>query len=270
MFPEQALCVPLTIYHREGKMFKCIPSRLIVFLIVLPLLVLTSCRSCCNGGSTDVNCDRRGSHSYFVAAFNADTPGSPPAPTAPLHYGPPGAGLEHMGSAGTVEILNAAAFGSNALKITRGAPDPTEVTCKVGEIDSATNTLGVYFIEFRAQGEVIPDPFIAGTDISVRSSAGNAALILRLYEGVYHLKEGDSYVMLSGDYNPGLVHKIHIELNFDIRRYAICIDEEVVAANKAFLSEQFEDLSALKYFMAPTITEAFENIYIVDDIRVTK
>ena len=106
--------------------------------------------------------------------------------------------------------------------------------------------------------------------ISLRSSTGKAALILKLYEGAYQLNEGGTYTTLNGSINPGLVHLMHIQLNMDSKKYSICINGEVVVKNKNFLSAEFEDFEALKFYLNAEITEAFESIYLVDDIRISK
>jgi hypothetical protein len=145
----------------------------------------------------------------------------------------------------------------------------TEVEAVVGDIDDMPYTSGVVFIEFRAHGEIISEPMIAGMAISVHSAEGDVALALKLYDGSYHLKEGGSYVRIDGSYDPGMAHFVHIELNMDTGKYSICIDEEVVVATKEFLGN-FANLHALKFWVAPTITEAFPTAYVVDEIRMTK
>jgi len=248
---------------------KCRTLNLLIVLLLL--IAITSCKSCnhIEDGPT-VNCSSRGSSSIFVANFDGDAVGSIPAPSTPLHYGPPGASLNMQGGSNTIEVVNSAALGSYALKITRGQLDLTKIFAVVGDVGDAPYTTGVYYIEFRAHGEVIPSPFIAGMEISVRSTEHKAALILRLYDGSYHLREGDSYVRLNGSYEPSTAHFVHIELNLDTRKFSICIDDEVVASYKAFLVEEFLNVHSLQYFVAPTITEAFQNIYIVDEIRIMK
>ncbi len=59
-------------------------------------------------------------------------------------------------------------------------------------------------------------------------------------------------------------------MNLDTRRYSICIDDEVLAENKIFLSENFANMHTLKFFVPPEVTEAFPTEYVVDDIRITK
>ncbi len=239
-------------------------------LIVFLITAVFTMTSCFHRHQIRVNCSKVGTRSLFVAKFESDPIGSPPAPpTNPLHYGPPGASLDMQGGLNTIEVVNSTALGSKALKITRGAPNATEINAVVGDIGDAPYTTGVYYIDFRAHGEVVPSYLIAGMSISVRSATEKAALLLKLYDGSYHLREGDSYVRLNGAYDPNTAHSIHIELNLDTRKFSICIDDEVVASNKA-LFEDFTNLHALRYWATPTITEAFESIYIVDDIRITK
>lgn len=221
-----------------------------------------------------VNCSQRGSHSVFVANFDDDDVGSPPAPpTHPAHYGPPGASLNMDGNSQTIEVVDSGALGSRALKMTRGNTKPTEVEAVVGDIapygGQMPYTSGKGFVEFRAHGETIPQHLIAGMAISVRSESGDAALSLKLFDGSYHRREGDSYVRIEGSYDPGKAHFVHIEVNMDTRKYSICIDDNVVVSHKAFLSSGFTDLYKLCFFAPPTITEAFPSVYVVDDIRIT-
>lgn len=209
------------------------------------------------------------SASLFVADFEDDTVGSPPAPSTPLHYGPPGASLDITGDTNAFEVVDSAALGSKALKITRGN-NPTEVMAVVGDTGEMPYTSGVVYIDYWAHGEVISDPFIAGMQISVRSEDGPAALIMRLYEGSYHFKEGDVYIRIEGIYDPSTPHFIHMVINLDTRKYSIYIDGEAQVTQKEFLSVDFTDLYMLNFWVAPTITEAFPTVYVVDDIRITK
>ena len=232
---------------------------IIIVIIILPYWWLSSTN----------NCSKRGSHSLFVADFDGDIIGSPPAPSTPLHYGPPGASLNIQGSSDTILIVDSTALGSQAMRITRGAPNPTEVEAVVGDIGDMPYTSGLLFIEFMAHAEEHSAPEIAAMSISVRSTEGNAALIMKLYDGSYRLKEGGSYIPIVGSYDPNTPHFIHIELDMDAGEYSICIDDEMVVAMKAFLGD-FTNLHALHFFVAPTITEAFPTVYVVDDIRITK
>ena len=236
---------------------------------IFTMLALIMAAVCCNHTYT-VDCSKRGSHSIFVADFENDTVGSLPAPATPLLYGPPGASLDVQDGSNTVEIVNSAELGSKALKITRGGVNPTEVEAAAGIIDEAPNSSGVYYIEFKAQGEVVPEHLIAGIAISVRSSTGKAALALKLHNSAYHLRVGESYTPLAGSYDPSTSHFVHIELNLNTRKYSICIDNQAVASGKPLLTSDFEDLHSLLFFTPPTITEAFQLVYLIDDIRITK
>ena len=220
--------------------------------------------------ATSVNCSLTGASSLFTATFDDDAVGSAPSPTAPLLYGPPGASLNISGEADTVEIVDSAALGSKALKMTRAAPDMTQVEAVVGDMGEAPYTSGVAIVEFRAHGEALSEPFIAGVGIYVSSSGGPLALALRLYEDAYYYREGESNVRIDGSYDPGVEHFVHIEVNLDTRKYSICIDGEAVVAEKDFIGDGFADLHALKFLIAPTVTESFPTAYVVDDIRITR
>ncbi len=215
------------------------------------------------------NCSKRGTSSIFVANFNSDIPGSLPAFSTPLHYGPPGASLDIQDGSSTVEVVNSTALGSNAMSITRGYPAPI-IDAVVGDNGTAPHNSGKYYIEFTAHAETIPEYLIAGISISARSSTNKAAFFLKLYDNSYHLFDGSSYVPLGGTYDPTAPHFVHIELNLDSRNYSICIDNKVVVNKKAFLTSDFMDLHSLQFFVTPTITEAFKMVYVVDDMRITK
>ncbi|TKJ33687.1 MAG: hypothetical protein CEE38_20090 [Planctomycetes bacterium B3_Pla] len=250
-----------------GRYWDGLIDKVAIYSRVLPLAeirylgIRSAAVSCCSGV---------GSRSHFIADFDSDPIGSPPPPpTNPLHYGPPGASLDTQGGSGKIEVVNSTALGSKALKIVRG-PSTTEVNAVVGTIDNVPNTTGVYYIDFRAHGEIVPSPFIAGMSISVRSTDNEAALVLRLYDGAYHLAQGGSYLRLTGSYDPSTAHDIHIELDLDMERYCICIDGEVLVSDEPLLASNFTDLHALQFQTPQTITEAFESVYIVDDIRIAK
>ncbi|MEE9554349.1 MAG: hypothetical protein V3W18_08645 [candidate division Zixibacteria bacterium] len=237
-------------------------TKRLLLLSFAALLVIVSCNHY-------FNCSKRGTSSIFVANFNSDIVGSMPAPTTPLHYGPPGASLEIQDGSGTVEVVNSAALGSNAMSITRGYPAPV-INAVVGDNGTAPHNSGKYYIEFMAYGETIPEHLIAGISISARSSTNKAAFSFKLYGSSYYLSDGSSYVPLSGTYNPAASHFVHIELDLDNRNYSICIDDKVLIKKKAFLTSDFMDLYSLQFFVTPTITEAFKMVYVVDDIRITK
>jgi len=222
----------------------------------------------CNGPNNEV-CSIRGTHSLFVAKFDNDTVGSAPAPSTPLHYGPPGARLDCEGATNAYLIVDSAALGSRALKLARGQPKPSICDSILGNIDDVPNSAGIYYIDFKAHGKVIPQHFIAGMVISVRSTDELAALSSKLHDGAYHLLTDSGSVPLAGTYDPSVPHSIHIELNLDTQRFAMCVNDEVVSSNELF-SDTLSDFHSLRFFAPATITEAFPMEYVVDEIRITK
>lgn len=232
-----------------------------IFVLTMAILI-TSCIP------PHIHCSKTGPSMLFSAGFESETVGGPPS--SGTSYGLPGAHLGIQGSSSAVQVINSAVLGSKSLKITRGAPNATVVDAGVGNDGTAPYTTGVYYIDFRAHGQSIPKPPIAAMSISVRSAKDQAALALKLYDGSYYLAEGNSYVRLNGSYNANAAHVVHIELNLDARKYHICINGKVVASNKPLLVQDFTDLHSLHFRVAPTITEAFDSTYIVDDIRITK
>ena len=240
-------------------------SFFFVFVLVVVAALVVACQP-------SVDCSKQGSHSHFVATFDNDTIGSLPAPSAPLVYGPPGASLEvQQAGPDTVRVVDSVALGSRALWITRPTQfDGNIIHTVLGTIDGVPNDAGIYHINFEAHGEVIPQDLIAGMAIAVLSGKGNAALSLKLYDDAYHLRDGSSYTQLTGTYDPGMAHSIHIELNLDTGKFSICVNDEVVVSNKAFLDANFTNLHSLQFFAPATITEAFEMVFVVDDIRITK
>jgi hypothetical protein len=252
----------------ETKIIKkiFIPTSLIVLLVILG--------SCCppfcpEPREPDITCSKSGSHSLFVATFDGDAVGSLPAPSTPLQYGPPGASLNLQGATNTIVVTNSASLASKALKMIRGQPG-TNVDAVAGHIDGELHTAGTYYIDFKAHGEVIPQHLIAGMVISVLSTENHSALNLKLFDGSYHLRQGNSYDRLTGAYDPGKAHSVHIELNLDKNKFSVCINDEVVASNKAFFQDNFANLHLLRFFAPPTVTEAFLSTYVVDEIRITK
>lgn len=248
-------------------------SFIFVFILVVVTALVVACQP--GGRGPSVNCLTQGSHSYFVATFDNDTIGSLPAPSTPLQYGPPGASLEVQQAApDTIRVVDSIALGSKALWITRPfqprTNDANIVRAVLGTIDGVPNDAGVYYINFEVHGEVIPQYLIAGMAIAVLSENGHAALSLKLYDGAYHLWDGSSYTQLSGTYDLGMAHSIHIELNLDTGKFSICVNDEVVVSNKAFLDANFANLHSLQFFAPAIITEAFEMVFVVDDIRITK
>lgn len=232
----------------------------------------------CNGPSEPtVNCSKSGTHSYFVATFNGDTIGSLPAPSTPLQYGPPGASLNVQSAPNTVQIVDSVALGSRALSISRPPVLPGNTADAVlGNINDEPNDSGIYFINFEAHGEVVPQDFIAGAEITASSAEGRRALSLRLFDGSYHLLTGGTAgalpaaSRLNGTYDPGAAHSVHIELNLDTRKYSMCVNDEVVVSNRAFLDDDVVNLHSLRFFAPATITEGAQTVLVVDEIRVLK
>lgn len=253
--------------HMKTKRF--IKWISLTLLCILPLYLIGCCPPFCPKPK-EINCSKRGSHSLFVATFNGDSVGSLPSPTTPLHYGPPGASLDLQGETGTIVIIDSATLVSLALKITRGQPKATVVDAVVGDIGEGSYTAGTYYLDFNAHGENIPQHRIAGMNISVRSKEDRAALSMKLFDGSYHILQGDAYVRLTGSYDPNTAHSVHIELNLDERKYSVCINDEVVASNKTFLQDDFTNLHLLQFFAPATITEAFLMTCVVDEIRITR
>lgn len=246
-----------------------------ILLSIFGAVTFLSVSCCCPLPQPEVTqdeseCVTHGYHSLFVATFDRDKPCSTPAPSEPLQYGPPGASLNWSGAEGTIHVVDSATLGSRALKITRGGGEPTVVEAVVGNIDDVPNDAGIYDISFNAHGEVIPDYLIAGTRIEVRSAEDRLALRLILYDGSYHLQEGDSYVRLSGTYDPGMAHSVHIKLKLDTGRFSICVNDEVLVSNKVFLDDDFTTLHSLVFVACQEITEAFTMVFVVDEIRIIK
>lgn len=203
-------------------------------------------------------CQRSGDDILFATDFEADTVGSPP-----------GSGLNLSGNAGAIEVVASSALSSKAMKIVR-TMSPTEVEAHVADSQGMPFRAGKVHINFRAHGEVIPNHLIAGTVVSVRSSSGEAILILKLFDGAYHLLEGGSYVRLAGTYNPGEAHSLHIEVDLSLKVYKVCIEGNMVAAHKPFHSSAAMDLQGLKFIAPATVTEAFQADYVVDEIKLSK
>lgn len=245
---------------------------LLLIILLSSVFITSCCPPFCKKPTQVVNCTASGSSSLFVAAFDGDTVGSLPAPTAPLHYGPPGASLVVQGDTNKIAVVDSTVLGSKALMITRGGQfkPTTQVDSVVGDNGTGPHTSGRYYFNFRAHGQDIPQHLIAGTTISVRSLENRLALNMKLFDNSYHLLEGGNYVRLSGAYDPGAAHTVHIELNLDTRRYSVCINGVLVANNKSFLDNDFTNLRSLTFWAPDTITEAFTATYVFDDIRITK
>lgn len=223
-----------------------------------------------NGGSPPTaNCTKNGSHTLFVANFDADTVGAPPAPTAPLVYGPPGASLDIAGAANTAQVVNSAALGSQALRLTRGSV-ATTAEAVVGDIGSAPYTQGRYYANFDAHGAQIAQPLIAGAVVAVLADNGALAFNMKLYDGAYHLLHSNPPSRLSGSYDPATAHAVHVALDLDRKVFSLCIGGQAVVTEAAFLDSNFDALHALRYFLPATVTEAFPTEYVVDEIRITQ
>lgn len=249
--------------------------RVLILLSVFGIVTFLSV-SCCLAPRPDhgSECLTHGYNSLFVAKFDRDKPCSTPAPlpaSLQYPYGPPGANLTWSGPEGTIHVVDSAALGSRALKITRGGMDePTVVEAVAGKIDGVPNDAGIYDVSFKAHGEVVPDYSIAGTGIYVRSPEDRLALYLKLFEGSYHLWEDGSWDRLSGTYDPSMAHSVHIKLNLDRGRFSICVNDEVLVSNKAFLDDDFATLHSLVFIGCQTVTEAIPMEFVVDEIRIIK
>ena len=219
---------------------------------------------------TFTSCAESGYHGLFVANFDGDSAGSPPAPTAPLQYGPPGAALEAVGDADAVLVVDSSVLGSKAMRMRRSYGSETSVEARVGDIGDMPYSSGVAYVEYRAHCEEYSAVFISGMSISVRSEGGQAALVMRFYDGLYHILEGETYIPIVGSYDPSAEHTVHIKLDLDARRYWICIGGEEVLSDRPFASEGFTELHSLDFFVAHAVLEAFPMVYVVDDIRITK
>ncbi len=244
--------------------------KLYLLLSVLIITLVSCCPPFCRKYPPEpYSCSGSGGYGIFVAKFDADAVGALPTTT---FYGPPGANLEIENGTNTVEVVNSAVLASKALKITRpNGYNPSIVKGIAGNLGGQTPyTSGKYYISFRAHGEVIPEHLIAGIAISVLSEEGDIALDLKLFDGSYHLLENNQYNRLAGSYNPATKHKVHIFIDMDIRRFSICIDEIAVVMNKPISNGSFSNVAMLHFFAAGTVTEAFQMLYVIDDIRITK
>ena len=245
------------------------------FAVISVLVVVTTLLVACDLREPSISCAKQGTYGVFVAIFDGETVGSLPASST--LYGPPGASLNVQAAPNTIEVVNSAALGSRALWVTRPPFLPANtVEAVLGEIDDTPNDSGVYYINFEAHGEVIPQHFIAGMGITVLSADGLRALSLKLFDGSYHVLTGGAAGALpatsplSGTYDPSAAHSVHIELNLDTQKFSICINDEVVVSNRAFLDDNVANLHSLKFFGPATITEAFDMAFVVDEIRITK
>lgn len=250
------------------------------FIFVSVLVGITALAVACNGGGVgsvepSINCSKNGDHGVFVAIFDSETVGSLPAPST--LYGPPDASLNVQAAPDTIEVVDSAELGSRALWITRPPSKPANIVDAVlGKLDGVPNDAGIYYIEFEAHGEVVPLDLIAGMEISVVSAEDRRALSLKLFDGSYHLLEGGSAnglpatSQLIGTYDPGMAHSIHVELNLDTQKFSMCVNDEAVVENKAFLDDDFTNFHLLEFWAPATILEAFGMEFVVDEIRITK
>ncbi|TKJ36975.1 MAG: hypothetical protein CEE38_08705 [Planctomycetes bacterium B3_Pla] len=211
-------------------------------------------------------CSKQGSDEIFAADFESDPAGSPPAPSTPGYYGPVGASLE---TSGDVEVIDSAELGSKAIKITRSSIQ-AEINAIVGDISDAPYTRGVYYIDYAAHGLNIPETTSGAMRISVRATDNKPALSLLLYDGAYYLAQVGPSLRLTGSYDPSTAHRVHIELDLDMRRYSVCIDGEVLASNIPLIASTFIDLHSLRFNVFPTDSPGFESENVIDDIRITK
>ncbi len=253
-----------------------VPNKwvLTVSPVVLAFILAGCCTLCCPPPKTDI-CSGYGSNTAFSATFDADTVGSLPTTTS---YGPPGANLEIENGANTVEVINSAVLGSKALRLSGpsgiSGPErysPTVVEGVAGDLGQGPYTSGKYYIDFTAHGDIVPPYLVYGITIAVLSEEGNVALSLGLFDGSYHLIEGDGYSKLSGSYDPGAKHMIHIKIDMDERKYSICIDDEAVVSDKNFEDGNFSNVAMVR-FNSPGIVLALPmpHSYVVDDLRITK
>jgi len=223
---------------------------------------------------TTVTCDNRGGSTLFVADFDSDTVGSPPAvvtnATLVMIYGPPGASLNISGPPNSAIVVNSNVLSSKALKITRQQFAEVNVAAVLGNNGTATYQAGTYYLEFMAHGDLVPSHLIAGAAISSRSAENGFAYSLKLFDTAYHERQQGNYSLLAGSYDVSDAHFVHVELNMDEKQYSICIDDEIVTSNQQLLEDDFTNIVSLHFFMPQMITEAFPSAYVVDDIRVTK
>ena len=96
------------------------------------------------------------------------------------------------------------------------------------------------------------------------------AFNLKLFDGAYHELQQNDYSRLTGSYDVGDAHFVHVELDMDRSQYSICIDNEAIVSNQQFLDGDYANVLSLQFFAPATTTEAFPSEYVVDDIRVTK
>ena len=212
-------------------------------------------------------CATQGPQNLFRADFEGATVGSPP-PAISTGYGPGGAAIQITNAANNAVIVNSTALGSRALQLTRANP-ATTVEFLWGDAGDTPCT-GRYIISFRAVGDPVPQYFISGTGIEVKSMEGRTALALRLFGGVYHHRQGDAYLPLSGSYDPTQPHTVTLSVYLDAHAYTVCVNGVVLAAGQPILDPDFRVRRGLAIQLSPMITEGFPAGFILDDVRVTK
>ena len=221
--------------------------------------------------SNPMNCSPHGGWGLFVALFDGDTPGGPPAPTAPLVYGPPNASLDIQGPASNALVVNSTELSSNALHLMRGGPVKTVVRATVGDVpNEIPYSSGVYELRFWAHAPVVPDYSISKIVFLVLDDEDKPALGLALYDGQYHIANSGALMPLAGSYDPTLSHFVFIRLDLDQRDFGICINDEVVAEAVPLIDDSFGALRQMTMTAPAEITEAFAAELVFDQWRAGK
>ena len=213
-------------------------------------------------------CWIEGSGILFDADFSGDTVGSEPSPSSPLYYGPAGADLDISADSYAAIVVDSTELGSKALEMQRGST-ATTVTAIVGDDGNMPYTSGDIIIQFRAVCTEYSSQSTSTMLITVGSESGDEALRMTFYNGEYRVIQGGSGVLLTGSYDSTTAHSVRIKLDMDTGWYWICIDGEVLA-NGAFESGGFTELHHLEFRFNPAILEAFQTVYVVDDIQISK
>lgn len=236
-----------------------------VLLVIYTLCLLLSVSSCC----CTSDCSRRGQTTLAFADFeNGIGLQIPQQPTQPPTATTSGASLNVDGPASSVGVVNSDCLGSNALRAERGN-NYILIEVNLGDKQFIPFDGKVYF-DFEACGEVIPQYLISSTTIWVESLYDDSAFYLKLFDGAYQLYEDEAYIRLEGNYDPSESHHVHIEVNLDSGVYTICINDKVVANRKSFCDAGFSNCYALKISIPAKVTEGFENVYVIDNIRITR
>lgn len=210
-----------------------------------------------------------GVHTLFSATFDNATVGAPPPASGALLYGPAGAAIRITDSIGNVRVVNSAALGSRALRLTR-VVRPTLVEFVFGSTSDDTLSSGTFVITFRAVGDPVPQNVISGTGMTVLSAQNRSALWLSLFGGSYYHRQGTGNVALTGNYNPSQPHNVRIGVNLDAKTYTVCVNNVVLAANQPFVDASFDARRGFAIQMSPTITEGFAAGVVIDDVRATR